>query len=125
MTLIQEVSVSWEKTMKIDYRVNKINNIVSILLLTGLFAASTLAQVKSTTQGQTSAALAPGRPAGSYGVSEIESINLFGGRVNASVPLLQLGGRGGAGIDHERRVDEPSQGLRRRRSLLFHQLQAR
>lgn len=47
--------------------------------------------------GNTTANLAPGSPAGSYGLSGFESINPFSGRPNFSLPLLSLGGRGKAG----------------------------
>lgn len=42
------------------------------------------------------AGLKPGSPAGSYGLSDIESINIYNGKLSAGVPLLRVGGRGGA-----------------------------
>lgn len=40
--------------------------------------------------------LSPGAPAGSYRLSDIDSINLFNGRVNAYLPLVPISGRGDA-----------------------------
>jgi RHS repeat-associated protein len=40
---------------------------------------------------------APGTPLGSYSLSDIESISLFSGRINATVPIVSVGGRGNAG----------------------------
>lgn len=39
---------------------------------------------------------ATGSPAGSYGISEIENINLFSGKLSAAIPIMQVGGRGEA-----------------------------
>jgi RHS repeat-associated protein len=41
-------------------------------------------------------ALAPGAPAGSYRLSDIDTVNLFNGRVNVYLPLVPISGRGGA-----------------------------
>jgi RHS repeat-associated protein len=40
--------------------------------------------------------IAPGAPAGSYALSDLESINLFNGNLSFHLPLLQVGGRGEA-----------------------------
>ena len=48
-------------------------------------------------QNMKSAGLAPGAPAGSYALSGFESVNPFSGKVNFSLPLLKIGGRGNAG----------------------------
>jgi RHS repeat-associated protein len=50
----------------------------------------------SNTDGQTPTGLAPGAPAGSYPLSGFDSINYHNGSLNVSVPLLKVGGRGGA-----------------------------
>src|SRR5437588_12471304 len=49
------------------------------------------------TQGFTPAAIAPGSPAGSYALSGFDTVNLFNGKVNVRLPLLDIGGRGEAG----------------------------
>lgn len=41
-------------------------------------------------------ALAPGSPAGSYRLSDIDTVNLFNGSVNVHLPLTGISGRGGA-----------------------------
>jgi RHS repeat-associated protein len=47
--------------------------------------------------GFTPAGLQPGSPAGSYRLSGFDTINPYNGNLNFSLPLLQVGGRGGAG----------------------------
>jgi RHS repeat-associated protein len=46
--------------------------------------------------GSTPLALTPGVPAGSYAMSNIDTVNLFNGRVNVHIPLGDILGRGGA-----------------------------
>jgi RHS repeat-associated protein len=41
-------------------------------------------------------ALAPGSPAGSYRLGDIDNVNLFNGNVNVYLPLIAVNGRGGA-----------------------------
>jgi hypothetical protein len=48
------------------------------------------------TDGSTPLGLSPGAPAGSYGLSRIDNINLYNGSLNFRLPLLGIGGRGGA-----------------------------
>src|SRR5690606_32215927 len=45
-------------------------------------------------QGATPLASASGRPAGSYQISDIENINYFTGKLNISIPLKVVQGRG-------------------------------
>jgi RHS repeat-associated protein len=61
-----------------------------------IFLASNVNAQSSATDGRTPPGLAPGAPAGSYGLSGFENVNLFNGNLNLSLPLLQIGGRGGA-----------------------------
>jgi hypothetical protein len=61
-----------------------------LLLLSGAQAQS------SPTDGTTPLALSPGAPAGSYALSGFDNINLYNGNLNFNLPLLQIGGRGGA-----------------------------
>src|SRR5215217_248342 len=49
------------------------------------------------TDGSTPLALKPGAPAGSYVLSELDNINPYNGSLNFRLPLLSIGGRGGAG----------------------------
>jgi YD repeat-containing protein len=51
----------------------------------------------SIASGTTTAIGAMGSPAGSYVLSGIDTVNLFNGSLNVSVPLLKIGGRGEAG----------------------------
>lgn len=61
-------------------------------------SAATFAQTHSVSDyGTIPAGLAPGAPAGSYNMSELEQINFFNASLNITLPLLQVGGRGGAG----------------------------
>ena len=59
-------------------------------------AFPTILQAQSL-RGTTPAGLAPGSPAGSYSLSGIDDVNLFNGNLNVNVPLMTIGGRGGAG----------------------------
>jgi RHS repeat-associated protein len=54
------------------------------------------AKAQSSTDGTTPSALTPGAPAGAYPLSGFESVNLFNGNLNFSLPMLQVSGRGGA-----------------------------
>lgn len=49
------------------------------------------------TDGTTPAGVAPGAPAGSYPLSDFDTINLFNGNLNFSLPLVKIGGRGKVG----------------------------
>lgn len=51
----------------------------------------------SVTDGSTPSALTPGAPAGSYPLSDFESVNLYNGNLNFALPLLRTGGRGSVG----------------------------
>ena len=55
------------------------------------------AQGTSATDGSTPAGLQPGAPAGSYSLGGFDNVNLFNGHMNFGLPLLHIGGRGGAG----------------------------
>ena len=71
---------------------------LSVLLLLALvLSAESMAQVTtSNTDGITPSGMAPGAPAGSYPLSGFEHVNYYNGNLNVSIPLLTLGGRGGA-----------------------------
>ena len=53
--------------------------------------------VESATEGRTPTAAAPGSPAGSYGLSGLDTVNLFNGHLNFALPLRVIGGRGESG----------------------------
>ena len=69
--------------------------IITILLV--FFINTTWAQTISLTDGATPLGITTGAPAGSYALSGLDNINLFNGSINFSIPLLQVGVRGGAG----------------------------
>ncbi|MCD9187000.1 MAG: hypothetical protein LUM44_11245 [Pyrinomonadaceae bacterium] len=48
-------------------------------------------------QGASSANTTPGTPSGAYLLNGFESVNPFSGKVNFSMPLFKIGGRGSAG----------------------------
>ena len=52
------------------------------------------AQIYSASEGTTPPVLAAGRPVGSYDLSGIENINLFGGGLSINIPLVRLPGEG-------------------------------
>jgi RHS repeat-associated protein len=71
----------------------------SLLLWSAIFASlqtNAGAQNTSLTDGQTPPGMKPGAPAGSYLLSGLDTVNLFNGNLNFSLPLLQVGGRGEA-----------------------------
>jgi len=47
--------------------------------------------------GSTAPAVAPGTTPGSYGLSDLETIDLYSGKVNFTIPVRDIGGRGAAG----------------------------
>lgn len=54
-------------------------------------------QTTSSYDGKTPSGLAPGAPAGSYPLSGFDNINLYNGKLNFRLPIVQMGGRGAAG----------------------------
>ena len=54
------------------------------------------ANAQTATDGMTPSGLSPGAAAGAYGLSGFDNINLYNGNLNFSMPLLGIGGRGGA-----------------------------
>jgi RHS repeat-associated protein len=66
-------------------------------LLFVLLSVVTAPAQTSATDGKTPTGLAPGSPAGSYALSGFDTVNLFNGGLNFRLPLLKVGGRGGAG----------------------------
>ncbi|MGQ0762587.1 MAG: PA14 domain-containing protein, partial [Acidobacteriota bacterium] len=64
---------------------------VVLLVLAGQVIAQT-----SATDTRTPAGLTPGSPSGTYALSEFDNVNLYTGGLSFHVPLLKVGGRGGA-----------------------------
>ncbi|MEK6300444.1 MAG: RHS repeat-associated core domain-containing protein [Acidobacteriota bacterium] len=54
------------------------------------------AEAQTLTDGSTPLGIEPGTPAGSYALSGLDTVNLFNGGMNFSLPLMHIGGRGGA-----------------------------
>ncbi len=69
-----------------------------IFLISSVLLLTTYGQSNyQVSQGITSPSLSPGTPTGSYSLSGFESVNPFTGKINFSLPLLKIGGRGAAG----------------------------
>jgi RHS repeat-associated protein len=66
-----------------------------LCVLTLLLAGAATARAQSD-YASIPPALAPGSPAGSYRLSDIDTVNLFNGSVNVHLPLTGISGRGGA-----------------------------
>jgi RHS repeat-associated protein len=75
------------------------------LLLIFLFSGRGVAQSTTAVDGYTPLGLSPGAPAGSYSLSGFEYVNLFNGNLNFALPLLGVGGRGGAGYQITRPIE--------------------
>lgn len=67
------------------------------LALLVLLTMTVQGQTTSSYDGKTPSGLAPGAPAGSYPLSGFDNINLYNGKMNFHLPLVQIGGRGSAG----------------------------
>jgi RHS repeat-associated protein len=79
-------------------------NVLAAALLVVLLAAAVAAQ--GTTDGATPSGLTPGSPAGSYALSDFDTVNLYNGSLNFRLPLLNVGGRGGAGYPIKLHVEK-------------------
>lgn len=79
--------------------------IVVVLLLTCHHSSATAQTVEKPTDGLTPSALTAGAPTGAYALSGFETVNPYNGGLNFSLPLLQVGGRGGAGYAITMRID--------------------
>jgi len=64
-------------------------------LLVGLLVSNANGQTSST-DGTTPLVLTAGAPAGSYGLSGFDHINVFNGNLNFHLPMVHVGGRGDA-----------------------------
>src|SRR5262245_52576969 len=73
-----------------------IQRLLATVLLSSALIGAAMAQ-DSVILSSTPPGLAPGAPAGSYALSDLDNINLYNGNLNFRLPLLKMGGRGGAG----------------------------
>jgi len=79
------------------YSPNLAFHLLRILFVSLLISAwCAEAQTSKPTDGSTPLALQAGRPAGSFSLSGFDNINPYNGSLNFSLPLLNIGGRGGA-----------------------------
>lgn len=71
--------------------------LIAVLLSVWICTATGMAQQKfSNTDGSSPSGLEPGAPAGSYPLSGFENLNYYNGSLNVTLPILTIGGRGGA-----------------------------
>jgi YD repeat-containing protein len=94
--------------------INSLTFLIGRALWVGLLQALLFGHVfaqSSATDIHTPPSMAPGAPAGSYALSGFDNVNLYNGNLNFRLPLLQVGGRGGASytmmlaVEHKWRVD--------------------
>lgn len=75
----------------------RLTSLLVSFILALLFVSSAGAQTfTSVTDGSTPSALTPGAPAGAYPLSGFENVNLYNGNLNFALPMVHVGGRGGA-----------------------------
>lgn len=74
------------------------------VLLFGIAVAQNC-QAQSSTDNHTSAAIAPGSPVGSYSLSGFDTVNLYNGNLNVSLPIYKVGGRGEVGYNIALNID--------------------
>ncbi len=82
-----------------------IRSVFWVVLLSAVFAATAHAQLQTPTDAATPAGIAPGAPSGSYSLSGFENVNLYNGNLNINLPLLKIGGRGGAQTNMSMAID--------------------
>jgi len=76
-----------------------------IFCLIVLFCPITVIAQGSSTDGSTPLASQPGAPAGSYALSNLEHVNIYNGHLSVNVPVVQIGGRGGAQVTLAAMID--------------------
>src|SRR3712207_4675536 len=76
------------------------------VVLLAFASAYVSAQTQGVTDGSTPSALTAGAPTGSYSLSGFETVNPYNGGLNFSLPLVSIGGRGGAAYTITLRVDQ-------------------
>src|SRR5215813_11919476 len=71
--------------------------LTAVLLLVLIGSVTGMAQQNfSNTDGSSPSGMAPGAPAGSYPLSNFENLVYYNGSLNVTLPILTVGGRGGA-----------------------------
>src|SRR5438552_3848077 len=70
---------------------------LAAFLLPTIAAAQSTSETTSIFGGMTVPLVAPGTPAGSFALSGFETVNLYSGKLNVRIPLMNVGGRGEAG----------------------------
>ena len=80
---------------------------ISMMALLGCLCLFATVNLKVLGQETPPMALAPGAPAGSYALSDFDSVNLFNGRLNVHLPLFGVLGRGGAKSGVNLTIDSP------------------
>lgn len=81
------------KSMNQLYSIANALRPVKIIVVIALLAVGARAQ----TGGSTPLGLSPGSPAGSYPLSDFETVNLYNGGLNFHLPLMSIGSRGATG----------------------------
>lgn len=84
----------------------KLSAASSLITLLLVLFLSTATKAQSPTDGSTPLGLTPGMPAGSYALSDFDSVNLYNGNLGFRLPLLGIGGRGGAGYTVTLRLEQ-------------------
>jgi RHS repeat-associated protein len=79
-----------------------------VAVLAALWPGSAIGQsyIQTSVDGTTPPVLAGGAPAGSYALSNFESVNLFSGNLNFALPLVEIGGRGEARYTATLRIEK-------------------
>jgi RHS repeat-associated protein len=92
--LLSEITRSNNNSRKFCMMQRTVSIILSVFCLVTAFYGQTSYQTSS---GVSSPNTAPGSPIGSYALSGFESVNPYSGKLNFSLPLLSVGGRGNTG----------------------------
>src|SRR6201988_1365379 len=132
MTYKHSLSLMWSNRMSIfnsdnnilDKRVNVFSSgFLATIAVFFLLASPVVNAQQKVTDGTTPLGLSPGAPSGSYTLTEFESMNLFNGNLNFSLPLVSVSGRGDARfqiamhIDRKWRSEEHTSELQSRSDL--------
>ena len=89
------------------FSLNLIHHCYTIILVCALtLILSSTISAQRITDGSTPLGVAPGAPTGSYALSDFDSINLYNGSLNFRLPLVKIGGRGGAGFTMVMRIEK-------------------
>ena len=79
---------------QVKFDLNVIRRLIILVLSLLPLVSSAHAQTGNITDGTTPMGIAPGAPAGSYPLAEIEVLNVYNGNVSLRFPLLTIGARG-------------------------------